>query len=73
MKRHATKSVPLGGVFWNGGAETFIHKGTNGRWQEVLTPDESRRYEDLAREHLGSDCAHWLATGELPARRSVPG
>ena len=27
MKRHATKSVPLGGAFWDGGAETFVHKG----------------------------------------------
>jgi hypothetical protein len=22
------KSVPLGGAFWDGGAQTFIHKGT---------------------------------------------
>jgi len=28
MKKITTKATPLGGVFWNGGAETFIHKGT---------------------------------------------
>jgi aryl sulfotransferase len=65
MKAHAAKSAPLGGIFWDGGAETFIHKGTNGRWRDVLTPEESRKYADLARQNLGRDCAHWLTTGEL--------
>ena len=37
MKRNAAKSAPLGGAFWDGGAETFIHKGTNGRWRDVLS------------------------------------
>ena len=37
MKANAAKAAPLGGVFWDGGAETFINKGTNGRWREVLT------------------------------------
>ena len=31
MKANASPSVPLGGVFWEGGAETFVYKGTNGR------------------------------------------
>ena len=36
MKSNASKATPLGGAFWDAGAETFIKKGTNGRWQEVL-------------------------------------
>ena len=67
MKAHAAKSAPLGGVFWDGGAATFINKGTNGRWRDTLTPDDCARYEAVAREQLGEDCARWLATGELPA------
>jgi aryl sulfotransferase len=67
MKRHATKSTPLGGAFWDGGAATFIHKGTNGRWQGVLSTDESAKYEEFARRHLEPGCAHWLATGEVLA------
>jgi len=67
MKRHATKSTPLGGAFWDGGAATFIHKGTNGRWQGVLSTDESAKYEEFARRHLEPACAHWLATGEVLA------
>ena len=65
MKANATKSVPLGGAFWDGGAQTFIHKGTNGRWRDVLRDDESLKYEQRAVEELGAECAHWLATGEV--------
>ena len=65
MKQHATKSVPLGGLFWDGGAQTFVHKGTNGRWREVLTTEESEKYEWLALRNLGGECARWLATGRL--------
>ena len=65
MKANATKSVPLGGAFWDGGAQSFIHKGTNGRWREVLSEEESSKYEHRAAKELDHDCAHWLATGEI--------
>lgn len=64
MKANATKSVPLGGAFWEGGAKTFIHKGTNGRWHDVLSDDEVAAYEERAKEKLGEECARWLATGK---------
>ena len=64
MKANASKSVPLGGVFWDGGAQTFIHKGTNGRWRDVLSEADCRWYEETAVRELGGQCAHWLATGE---------
>ncbi len=66
MKRNATRSVPMGGAFWDGGAQAFIHKGVNGRWRDVLTPDEIAEYEDRSVRELGRECAHWLATGEGP-------
>lgn len=62
MKKHAAKSAPLGGVFWEGGAQTFIHKGTNGRWKDILTEADIARYEATALQNLGSECANWLAT-----------
>lgn len=64
MKKNATKSVPLGGAFWDAGAEVFIHKGVNGRWKDTLTPAEVAEYEARAVQELGPECAHWLATGE---------
>jgi len=65
MRKNAEKSAPLGGAVWIGGARTFIHKGTNGRWCDALTKDDIERYESMAVEKLGPDCAHWLATGEM--------
>jgi len=66
MKRHAAKSAPLGGIFWDAGAGVFINRGTNGRWAQTLTPEESAEYEARAVQELGAECARWLATGEVP-------
>ncbi|MFO1070247.1 MAG: sulfotransferase domain-containing protein [Geminicoccaceae bacterium] len=63
MKANAAQVAPLGGALWEGGATTFIHQGTNGRWGDVLTPDDIARYERTAVERLGPDCARWLAEG----------
>jgi aryl sulfotransferase len=61
MKRNATKSVPLGGAFWDAGAEVFINKGVNGRWADTLSAKDSAEYETRAIQELGDDCARWLA------------
>lgn len=66
MKANATKSVPLGGAFWDAGAQVFIHKGVNGRWRDILPEEDRRRYEERAVEELGPECARWLTTGEMP-------
>ncbi len=65
MRANVEPSVPLGGAFWEGGAKTFIHKGTNGRWRDVLTEEDNANYEFRALEKLGPECAEWLASGEL--------
>jgi aryl sulfotransferase len=64
MKANAAPSVPLGGAFWDGGAEVFINKGVNGRWHDTLSPAEAAAYEQRAVTELGAACAGWLATGE---------
>lgn len=63
MKANATASVPLGGAFWDGGAQVFIHKGQNGRWREVLGEADIAKYERTAQRELPEACAHWLAHG----------
>lgn len=63
MKSHAAAVAPLGGALWEGGADTFINKGTNGRWKDVLTAVDIKAYEDDAKRELGADCARWLAEG----------
>ena len=52
---------------FKGGNQTFFHKGTNGRWQGVLSEDELALY-DRAMQKLPPDLARWLETGgPLPA------
>jgi aryl sulfotransferase len=63
MKANAAKTVPLGGAFWDGGSQTFIHKGTNDRWREVLGKDDVLKYEQRAKKELGEECARWLVAG----------
>ena len=63
MKQNATKSVALGGAFWDAGAQVFINKGVNGRWTETLTREDVAQYEAHALQELGPECARWLATG----------
>ncbi|MFC6639624.1 sulfotransferase domain-containing protein [Sulfitobacter sp. JBTF-M27] len=63
MKANASKSVPMGGIFWDGGAETFIHRGVNGRWRDILPDDDKARYEARALTELGQECSSWLASG----------
>ena len=65
MKKNATRSVPLGGAFWDAGAEVFIHKGVNGRWVDTLTEEDSAEYEARAQAELGAEGDRWLATGAL--------
>jgi aryl sulfotransferase len=65
MKANGEKTVPLGGALWEGGAQTFVHRGTNGRWRDTLTAEDNRRYEAAALRELGADCANWLATGAM--------
>lgn len=65
MKSHAAESVPLGGAFWDGGAKSFIHKGTNGRWANQLSEATNQKYLARAEQELGAECAQWLADGSL--------
>ncbi len=65
MKANAAKSVPLGGAFWDAGAQVFIHKGVNGRWTQRLPEEDRLRYEERALKELGPECARWLMTGEM--------
>ena len=63
MKAHAAECVPFAGDIFSGGAKSFMHKGVNGRWNDMLTPDDIEQYERTAEEKLGLRCANWLATG----------
>lgn len=65
MKANAERIAPLGGAIFEGGGDSFIHKGVNGRWRDVLKPADVAAYEARAKAELGPECAAWLATGRL--------
>lgn len=71
MKAHAAASAPLGGACWDGGAETFVNKGTNGRWRDTLSAEECAAYERRALAELGPDCGGWLRTGSVASVRAA--
>jgi aryl sulfotransferase len=52
------------GMAFEGGADRFLHKGTNGRWRDVLAADDLVLYERAA-EKLEPELRGWLETGRL--------
>ena len=54
-----------------GGADTFLYKGTNGRWRDVLTADELAAYDDAGRE-VAHARVRDLARGPDRRRRRPP-
>jgi len=64
--RREFKKIEVLERFFRGGGDTFINKGTNGRWKDVLSAKEIERCDEEAARHLTADCAHWLKTGEVP-------
>jgi aryl sulfotransferase len=65
MKANAEKILPDANLTWKGGAQTFINKGTNGRWRDVLTEEDLALYPLAVARELTPDCAHWLENGRL--------
>ena len=63
MKKHGEKYAPGAGSFWKGGADTFINKGTNGRWREVLTDQDLELYDAACERALTPECRKWLENG----------
>jgi aryl sulfotransferase len=68
VKRDPEKVV--GDMSWSfqGGAQTFVHKGTNGRWRDALTAADLALYEEAVKRMLAPDCARWLERGKAAAR-----
>jgi aryl sulfotransferase len=63
MKADADAVVGQAAGLWTGGARHFLHKGTNGRWRDVLREDELAQYHDLVARALPPACARWLEEG----------
>lgn len=65
MKRQGELYAPGGGHFWKGGAQTFLHKGTNNRWRDVLSDEELAFYDTTCERVLSAECRQWLENGGM--------
>jgi aryl sulfotransferase len=63
MKARGAELMPQSRLVLKGGADTFFHKGTNGRWREVLSTDELKLYDRAADRELTPECRRWLEHG----------
>lgn len=63
MKANAELITPMAGDIFEGGAKTFINKGTNKRWKDVLTEDDINEYTEIGKKELGEDCLNWVRNG----------
>jgi aryl sulfotransferase len=63
MKARGSELMPQTNAFLKGGANSFFHKGTNGRWREVLSADELKLYDSAAKRELTPECRRWLEQG----------
>ncbi len=56
---------------FEGGAQSFLFQGTNGRWQGVLTDGEIQRYRQAVANLLPPEAAHWLEHGSRMTASSI--
>ena len=70
MSARAEKMAPFGGAHMSS-AKAFFHKGLKRDHRTELTPAQVERFDRVALEKLGEDCAHWLETGENASTRSI--
>jgi aryl sulfotransferase len=68
VKRDPEKVVGDMSFGFQGGAQTFIHKGTNGRWRGVLSDADLALYAEAMKRTLTPECAQWLEHGKAAAR-----
>ncbi|WP_205874166.1 sulfotransferase domain-containing protein [Mycobacterium camsae] len=64
MRGHADKMAPFNGAHMSS-AQAFFHKGPTRDYRSELTSEQVARFDQVAVQKLGSQCAHWLERGEL--------
>ena len=71
MKRNGAQILAKTERLFRGGHETFLHKGTNERWREVLTEADLELYEKRAHTALSAGLFSWLRNGRRVAGNPV--
>ena len=65
MKSNGDQLATMANDFFQAGlGKSIMHKGTNGRWRDLLSEDDIRKYEEFVANRLTPECARWVTTGE---------
>lgn len=72
MKRNGAQLLGLAEVAFKGGADAFLHKGTNERWRGVLTDQDLADYRAALEARVPAELADWLERGRLAAFDPTP-
>jgi aryl sulfotransferase len=62
MSGRAEKMAPFGGEHMSS-AKAFFHKGPKRDFRTELTPEQIARFDRIALNKLGAECAQWLEAG----------
>jgi aryl sulfotransferase len=68
MRQDANQLLPEAEGAWKGGTSTFLFKGVNGRWKDVLSPEELTLHTEAVARVLTPACADWLEHGRTALR-----
>lgn len=68
MSARPEKMAPFGGAHMSS-AKAFFHKGLKRDHRTELTPEQVERFDRVALDKLGEECARWLETGESLSTR----
>jgi aryl sulfotransferase len=66
MSGRAEKMAPFNGEHMSS-AKAFFHKGPKRDYRSELTPAQVERFDRVALDKLGTQCARWLEIGQTPA------
>jgi aryl sulfotransferase len=67
MKRDGGALLPQLATIFHDSHNTFLNKGVNGRWKDVLSEADIQLYHERAAEALPSGLVRWLEQGRLAA------
>lgn len=69
MKSKADELMPNAKQIWQGGGNTFLNKGVNGRWRGVLDPRDLALYDARVKKEFSPELAKWIENGRLGSAR----
>jgi len=68
MKAQGAALMPAAQTLWDDGVSRFLHRGTNGRWQDVFSSDDLARYDTRVKTCFTPELARWVSGGTMAGR-----